>query len=912
MEKSFKLGENKPMAVKEKVLDLANHISGTKRGSKNEITPDKPEYYILDPVVNNEAAEVGLYLKMYKPLSANEVASKSGKSIAETQKRLSQLADAGVCLVNNIDGIDKYWLEIWAPGTMEHMVNNKANLDKYPQIGKAFDEYTSALGKQAAGDAVFPIGAGGMRVIPIEQAIQGETKRASYEEVSKYLNESTTFSCSDCSCRASREAQGEGCGHPKEDMCIQLDYAAEYYIRTGKGREISREAAFEIINRAEANGLMHSIPNFDGVGKTHAICNCCGCSCFSMKMGAMYANPDMLRSNYVAQVDTDGCVACGECVETCHMNALRLGQKICSTTPLPEAPRELPRDTTWGPDKWNPDYRINRKVVSDTGTSPCKAQCPAHIGIQGYIKLASQGRYTEALELIKYENPFPAVCGRICPRACESVCTRGDIDAPIAIDDIKRFISEQDLNQDRRYIPKVKNQYENKIAIVGAGPGGLSCAYFLAVEGYQVTVFEKEKVLGGMLTLGIPSFRLEKEVVNAEIDILREIGVAFETGIEVGKDVSLNALRQQGFEAFYIAIGAQAGRHLGIAGEDAAGVTSGVDFLRRVNLNEDETLKGETVVIGGGNVAIDVARAAVRVGSSEVEMYCLESRDEMPSLDEEISQALAEGIGINNAFGPERILTEHGRAIGVVFKKCVSVFDENGRFSPKYDESETRTVKADNILVSIGQAMDWGDLLEGGKLKLNPNGTIVADPDTYQAGDPDVFAGGDAFTGPKLAIDAIALGKEGAISIHRFVQPGKSLVHGRIKREYCALDKAGLDLGGYDRLPRQRSNEVDGQQSRGTFRDLRATFTEDQLKKETERCLGCGAVMVDEFMCVGCGSCTTKCKFDAISLVKKYDATGVELKKVKPTVAKYMLKRQLKITTKKVITSLKSIGKASS
>lgn len=883
--------------VKEKVLDLANKISRTKRGSKSEIKPEDPEYKILEPVVTEEMAEVALCLELRKPKSAEEVAALCCKSAEETEKILWELAVAGVCFVNKIDGVDKYWHDLWIPGHMEMMVNNKENVKKYPQIAEAFEAYGRVRGPRTAGN--FPVGMGLMRVIPIEQSIMGETRRASYEEVSKYLNENIIFSVSDCSCRTSREVMGEGCGHLKEDMCIQMGHAAEFYIRTGRGRQITREEAFEIIKRAEENGLMHQIPNTDGPGKTHAICNCCGCSCFSLRTAEMFLNTDMVRSNYVSQVDKDKCVACGECVENCPVNALQLGQKLCTKTPIPEKERELPYDTEWGSDKWNPDYRINRKVVTDTGTSPCKAECPAHIGIQGYIKLASQGRYTEALELIKRENPFPAVCGRICPRKCESACTRGDIDDPVAIDDIKKFIAQQDLNKDVRYVPGARHQYGKKIAVVGAGPSGLSCAYYLAVDGYRVTVFEKQKALGGMLTLGIPSFRLEKDVVNAEIDVLKELGVEFKTGVEVGKDVSLNDLRGQGFEAFYLAIGAQAGRKLNIEGEEAIGVVTGVDFLRRVNLDEEIKMEGPAVVIGGGNVAIDVARTAVRTGSSQVDMYCLESREEMPALDEEIQEALSEGIIISNSWGPKRILVENGRAVGVEFKRCISVFDENGRFNPAYDESETKIVKADNILISVGQAIDWGSLIAGSKIELYPNRTIKTDPDTYQTGEMDVFAGGDALTGPKFAIDAIALGKEGAISIHRYVQPGQSLTLGRTRREYRALDKENLELEGYDRLPRQKSSHVDGSESKETFRDLRGTFTEEQVRKETERCLSCGATVVDEYMCVGCGSCVTRCKFEAIKLTRKYDAASVELNQLRPTVMKYMVKRKLRIQVKK-------------
>jgi NADPH-dependent glutamate synthase beta subunit-like oxidoreductase len=887
--------------VNEKVLDLANKISRAKRGSKSEITAEHPEYKVLEPVVTEEMVDVALCLELRKPKSAEEVAAICGKSVEDTKRILWDMAIAGVCLLGDKDGVDKYWLEIWVPGHMELIVNHphKENIKNFKQIGEAFDTYGKRKAPKAAG--LFPVGTGPMRVIPIEKSIEGETRRASYEEISKYLNDNTIFSVSDCSCRTSREAMGEGCGHLKEDMCIQLGDAAEFYIRTGRGHEITRAEAFEIIRKAEENGLMHQIPNTDGPGKTHAICNCCGCSCLATRNAGMFLNNDFVRSNYVSKVDKDKCVACGECAEVCPVNALKLGQRLCAKTPIIEKIREeFPSNTEWGPEKWNPDYRTNRENVVETGTSPCKTECPAHISVQGYIKLASQGRYKEALELIKHENPFPAVCGRICPRKCESACTRGNIDDSVAIDEIKKFIAEQDLNMDNRYIPKLRHEYGKEIAIIGAGPSGLSCAFYLAIDGYKVTVFEKQKALGGMLTLGIPSYRLEKEVINAEIDILRELGVEFKTGVEVGKDVSLKELREQGYKAFYLAIGAQTGRNLGIEGEDAEGVVTGVDFLRDVNLGNGIKLEGNVVVIGGGNVAIDVARTATRVGASKVDMFCLESRKEMPALEEEIEEAVSEDIGINNSWGPKRILQENGRVVGIEFKKCISVFDKDGRFSPVFDEKETKIVETNHVLISVGQGMDWGKLLENSKIELNPNKTIKADSFTLQTGELDVFAGGDAMTGPKFAIDAIAMGKEGAISIHRYVQPGQSLIIGRDRREYHALDKENLTLESYDRMPRQRALHVDGKKSRETFKDLRTTFTEEQMKKEAERCLGCGATTRDEYMCIGCGACTTRCKFDAISLVRKYDAEGVALEKLKPIILKNMIKRKGRITARKV------------
>lgn len=886
--------------VKMKVLEFANKVSRKKMGAKDQILSTDPEYMILEPVVTDEMAEVALCLEMRTPLSAAEITGRCGKDLARTTGLLLELADAGVCFVNTIDGVDKFWYETWVPGIMEMMANHKENVAKYPQIARAFDAYGKVRGKKTVGN--FPVGVGLMRVIPIESAIDGSSKKVSYEEVSRYLNDNSIFSVSDCACRTVRESMGEGCGHLKEDMCIQMGHAAEYYIRTKRGRRITREEAFDIIRRAEENGLMHQIPNLDGSGKTHAICNCCGCSCLSLRTAGMFINADMVRSNYVSRVDVDKCVACGECVEHCPVNALQLGQKLCSVTPIIQSiiRTETPRDTEWGPDKWNPDYRTNRRNVVDTGTSPCKTECPAHIGVQGYIKLASQGRYTEALELIKKNNPFPAVCGRICPRACESACTRGAIDEPVAIDEIKKFIAQQDLHKERRFIPQKKHDYGKKIAVIGAGPSGLSCAYYLAIDGYKVTIFEKQEVPGGMLTLGIPSFRLEKDVVEAEIDILRELGVEFRMGCEVGKDVTLDGLRSQDYKAFYLAIGAQKGRTLSIEGENAAGVMTGVDFLREVNLGRAQDLSGTAIVIGGGNVAIDVARAAVRKGAGETKLFCLETRAQMPALEEEVEEALEEGIGIHNSWSPKRIRTEDGKVRGVEFRKCVSVFDADGKFNPAYDDQQTCTVEASSVLVSVGQAIDWGKLLDGAGFEFNPNKTAKADSRTLQTSIPDIFVGGDVYTGPRFAIDAIAAGKEAAISIHRFVQPGQSLVIGRDRREYLSLDKEHVILEGYDTASRQKTPHQKTAVASRSFSDSRVVFTEEQMRKETLRCLGCGATVVDPFLCVGCGQCTTKCKFDAISLVRTYDKEGVAYEDLKPVIIKQVVKRKVHIAAKNI------------
>jgi len=885
------------MAVKPKVLALANKINAGLSGGLIRVKATDPEYRILEPVTSDEEAAVALCLEFRKPMNIAEIARRAKRTPEDTERILFKMAVDGSVKFEHVGDQDKYFLDLFVPGVMEYMVANKENVAKYPVIAECFEEYTRKVGALMVGN--LPVGMGVMRVIPIGSSISGDSRRASYEEIEEILDKSKRFAVADCVCRVTMRAKGQGCGHTYKDICLMVGVSAEYYIRTGRGKEITREEAFAVIDRAEKEGLVHEIPNLNGPGKATAICNCCGCSCFGLRNTNYYRNPDFSRSNYVAVVDKTKCVACGECVENCQVNSLTLGDNICkpAVPDVPKKAKDTPRDTPWGPDKWNPDWK-HRKVVDAAGTSPCKTECPAHIAVQGYIKMASQGRYREALELIKKENPFPAICGRICPRNCESACTRAGLDEPLAIDEIKKFIADQDLNSEHRYVPEKMHDRPERIAIVGAGPAGLSCAYYLAVNGYKVTVFEKQAKLGGMLTLGVPSFKLEKKLVDSEIEVLRELGVEFKTGVEVGRDVTLDDLRKQGFRAFYLAIGAQAGRKLNIAGEDANNVMTGVEFLRAVNLNESVKLSGAVVVIGGGNVAIDVARTAVRAGADSVQMFCLESWKEMPALPEEIDEALAEGIFIDNSWGPKRFLVEDGKVVAVELQRCTSVFDEEKKFNPKFDPAETKIVKASYVLSSVGQAIDWGSLIEGSAIEVNSNMTVKADPLTFQTGASDVFAGGDALIGPKFVIDAIALGKQGSISIHRFVQ-GDNLRLGR-EREYHPLDTANLILGGYDRLPRQHPIHVSGEQSRKSFADLRTTFTEEQVRQETQRCLGCGAVVVDEFQCVGCGQCTIKCKFGAISLERRYDAAGVALAEMKPHVIKHALKRQGKIAVKAV------------
>ena len=602
-------------------------------------------------------------------------------------------------------------------------------------------------------------------------------------------------------------------------------------------------------------------------------------------------------------------MACGKCVETCPAGAVRLGQKLCTKDGPIQYPRhELPDDTRWGEDHWNKNYRNENGCIQTwpTGTAPCKVACPAHIAIQGYIKMAGDGRYQDALKLIKKDNPFPAVCGSICRKYCEDACTRGTVDQALSIDEIKKFIAEQDMKAEHRYIPPMnsctRDKFDQKVAIIGAGPAGMSCAYFLAIEGYSPVVFDKEAAPGGMLMNGIPNFRVDKAVVKSEIDVLREMGVEFRCGVEVGKDVTIQQLREEGFQAFYVAVGLQKALKLNIEGEELEGVVAGLDLLRGVNKGSITALEGDTVVIGGGNAAIDVARTALRLGKGSVNIYCLEKDEEMPTVAEEKNSGLSDGVVINNCWAPKRILGEGGKVTGIELMRCLSVRDAQGKFAPVYDESETITVPCSNVLVAIGQRSDYGAVLAGTAAETADGRLVDHDKLTFQTAEPDIFVGGDCATGPMYTIDAIASGREGAVSIHRFVNVGQTLTIHRNTREFKELDKSKVVLPVESvRKPARNEPTIDKSKIL-TMCDDRVTFTEEQIKSEASRCLSCGRSVVDPNKCIGCGICTTKCEFDAIHLkrTRPQNSKMIPAEDKLKAIGAYAAKRQVKIIKKQL------------
>ena len=874
-------------------------------------TADDPEYWGLASVMTDEMVEVALKMGVRKPKTTEQLMKLTKMEREPLEKLLTEMAWLGIVEYNweNLDGKnpnhEKRWiLPLFVPGSAEFLNMRKSQIDQNPEVA-AFFERMTFLPLEKITPMVPPGGSGiGMHVIPVEKAIESENEAIGLEKISYWLDKyEGKYAKSMCSCRASRQKLGEGCGDDPENWCIAVGDMADYVVETQRGEYITKEEALDIFRRAEENGFVHQITNIDGEQKIFAICNCNVNICNALRTSQLFNTPNMSRSAYVAKVESENCVACGRCVEGCPAGAVKLGQKLCTKDgPITYPRQELPDDHEWGPEKWAIDYRDKNRVnCYKTGTAPCKTACPAHIAVQGYLKLAAQGKYKEALQLIKRDNPFPAVCGRICNRRCEDACTRGTIDQAVAIDEVKRFIAQQDLNAETRFvpekvIPKVDGEFEEKIAIIGGGPAGLSCAYYLAEKGYRPTVFEKEKQPGGMLMHGIPEFRLEKDVIEAEINVLRALGVEFHCGVEVGRDVTIPELREQGYKGFYVAIGLQSGGKLGVPGEDAEGVKAGIELMREVNLEGKKSLSGRVVVIGGGNIGADVARTALRCGVEKVSLYCLEDYDSMPMGVEDRTECEEDGIEIHAGWGQTEILAENGKCSGIRFRKCLSVRNAEGRFAPTFDDNTTEEVPCDMVLYCIGQKVDWKGLLTGTAVELNPNGTAKADPVTYQTAEPDIFVGGDVYTGQKFAIDAIAAGKQGAVSLHRWVQDA-TLTIGRDKREFIELDKNNLLLeeASYDNTPRQRIgyNET----LRKTFKDGRVAFTEEQVKAETARCLGCGASVVDPNKCIGCGICTTRCAFDAIHLHRDLPECSTmrsaedKMKGILP----YMIKRKIRI-----------------
>ncbi len=551
-----------------------------------------------------------------------------------------------------------------------------------------------------------------------------------------------------------------------------------------------------------------------------------GCEYCCLGYGTCYRNCPFdaitMSETNLPQIDYSRCTGCGVCARLCPRRVMRV---------VSESRKVL---------HWN---------QLDACAAPCQATCPTQIEIPRYLGFIAEGRYEDALRVIKEHNPMPLTIGRICPAPCEDVCRRSDVDEAVNINDLKRFVADLEFKKGRRLPVLVHPDTGHRVAIIGGGPAGLTCAYYLRRLGHAPTIIEALPQLGGALRYGIPEYRLPKAILDWEIEGMLSIGIEARVDTRLGRDMTYESLLREGFEAFFIATGTPRGLWVGIEGEDLEGVQTGIDFLRDISLGMDIRLGRRVVVIGGGNVAIDVALSAIRLtGVEEVYTVCLEDRFNMPAWEHEIQDALTEGVVLNNSWGPRRILGEDGRAIGVEFKRCLSVFDETGRFNPEYDESQIMRINAESVLVTIGQGTDVEFLQtspELAKLALTPRGTIVVNGETMQTSIPHIFASGEIITGPNIAVQAIAGGRKAAWAIDQYLnfeeKPESAWVEPLSDLRVTALDL--VDRDELERVPKSRRETVPRipvGDRRKNWQEVNLGLDESQALRASRRCLNCG------------------------------------------------------------------------
>ncbi len=896
--------------LRKKIIRLSKLFSG-KLSRYYRINAESYEYRILSILLTEKQADVALAAGLRKERTVSVLSRKSGYTIEEVTRVANDLAELGLFSTWMDDGTRKYYMDAFFPATMINVLTNKTVVANHPELGELYDKYAAKL------DDMFPdnraVGTGMVRVLPVQDSVSIDSSAAAvrigtqddddddesdesdgsdesaegisdddgivskYEKISFYLNKANRFCLSSCACAVARRLTCEGDGFIEDDKCLHLDRMAEYYIETCRGREISRQEAFDFIRKTDAAGYLHVLVNTYGRGRALTICTSKYSTCFGLRGAISRGTYASVASNFIAGYSESDCIACKECMKKCPTNALRMSsrfsmadiQKILS----PKRRRENEAEHI--------DYRDSFEECDKSGTSPCISFCRLQMPVQSFLELTKAGEYEKAYGLMLENNPFPSITSLLCVCKSERNCLRFRMDEPVAIKDIERFLSEKCSGT--YPLPNTQKidggTYDDRIAIIGSGVAGMSCAYFLAKKGYRPVIFEKQRIPGGALATHVPAYRIKRDVVEQEILKLERMGVEIRCGISVGEDITIDELRNAGFRAFLVAIGMQKGEIMPAAGNDADGIYTGMDYLRKLNMNEITTHKGAVVIVGDGIVAFSIARSIIRKSGNDVFLFTSCRREEIDMELEELLNTESEGVEIVNGWAISEVLNTDGRVSAAVFKKIVrknpydiSRGDEEDDDDDAYDDEDTRTIECATLIYAGQQKVDWCGLDKQFGVEVNPENDLpTINERTLETSAPGVFVAGEMAEGEFGAADSINEGRLAAESIHRYLRQGQNLVAGRRKGNYSPVNKDAVNYQTIDYVRVQRINAdyEKKHMNRRNFSLGKKTYTEDQAKLESSRCLNCGKVAYDDGKCIGCGQCVVKCPTGAIWMEKR-------------------------------------------
>ncbi len=866
--------------LRKKIIRLAKLFNG-KLSRYYQINGRSPEYQILANLLTDKQADVVLAAGLRKVRTVSALSRRSGYVTEDIVRISGELAQLGFFSSWVEDGVRKYYADAFVPATMMNVLTNEVTVANHPEVAELFDRYIARM------DDMFPanraVGTGMVRVIPAAASISDKNSSDSgedgsnseesvvsdYDKLSYYLDNASKLCVSSCACAVARRVECEGDGTIENGLCLHLDRQAEYYIETGRGREITRNEALRLLRRTDSIGLIHTLVNTYAKGKALTICTSSYSTCLGLRGAIDKGTFVSVASNFIAE-RKDGCVACGKCMSSCPTNAIRMSSRfsLIDVQSILSPMRKNERNDE------GVDYRERFEECDRSGTAPCMAYCRLGMPVQAFLNLTEAGEYEKAYELMLENNPFPTITSLLCVCESESHCARGRIDEAVAIKDVERFLSAK-CSADHP-IPSTINSagtvYDDKIAIVGSGAAGMSCAYFLAKMGYRPVIFEKDNIPGGALSKYVPIYRIDKSIVEQEFDKLEKMGVEIRCGINVGVDITAEELKKAGFGAFMLAIGMQDGKFADASGNDAEGIYSGMEYLRMLNRNEIEIHKGDVVVVGDGIVAFSLARSIARKGGNDVFLFTKCSRDEIDMELEELLNAETEGVEVNNEWVISEVLGTAGRVSAAVFKKVIRKKGYGNESLPEYDENDIRTVECSTLIYAVNQVIDWCGLDKQFGIEIDPKKNLpVIDFRTFETSVPGVFAGGDMAEGDFGVADSIKEGRICAESIHRYLRKGQNLKIARRKGKYVPINRDSINYQSVDYSPVQRVHaEYDKRYvNRRSFFFGKVVYSDDQAKAEASRCLDCSKISYDADRCIGCGQCSAKCPTSSFGMAKR-------------------------------------------